>query len=35
MALSADAVEERLQARLSRGEVTMEKIRADHARYCE
>ena len=35
VALSADAVEERLQARLSRGEVTMAEIRAGHARYCE
>ena len=35
VALSADAVEERLRARLSRGEVTMAEIRAAHARYCE
>ena len=35
VALSADAVEERLRARLSRGEVTMAEIRAGHARYCE
>ena len=33
--LSAEAVEERLRAQLERGEVTMAKIRADHARYCE
>ena len=33
--LSADAVEEQLHAQLSRGEVTMAKIRADYARYCE
>lgn len=35
VALSAEAVEEQLQARLSRGEVTMADIRAGHARYCE
>ena len=35
VALSADAVEEQLRARLSRGEVTMAEIRAGHARYCE
>ena len=35
VALSADAVEEGLRARLSRGEVTMAEIRAGHARYCE
>ncbi len=35
VALSADAVEERLYAQLSRGEITMAKIKADHARYCE
>ena len=35
VALSADAVEERLQARLSRGEVAMAEIRDGHARYCE
>ena len=33
--LSAEAVEERLRAQLERGEVTMAKIRADYARYCE
>ena len=33
--LSAEAVEERLRGRLERGELTMEKIRADYARYCE
>ena len=34
--LSAEAEEEeRLRAQLERGEVTMAKIRADHARYCE
>ena len=32
VALSADAVEERLRARLSRGEVTMAEIKAGHAR---
>ena len=35
VALSAEAVEERLYVQLSRGEVTMSEIRADHARYCE
>ena len=35
VALSADAVEERLQARLLRGEVSMAEIRAGHARYCK
>ena len=35
VALSAHAMEERLQARLLRGEVTMAEIRAGHARYCE
>ena len=35
VALSADAVEEGLQARPSRGEVTMAQIRAGHARYCD
>lgn len=35
VALSADAVEERLRVRLSRGEITMAEIRAGHARYCE
>ena len=33
--LSAEAVEERVRNQLERGEVTMAKIRADHARYCE
>ena len=33
--LSAEAVEERLRGQLERGEVTMAKIRADYARYCE
>ena len=33
--LSAEAVEERLWDQLERGEVTMAKIRADHARYCK
>ncbi len=33
--LSAEAVEERLRAQLERGEVTMDEIRADYARYCE
>ena len=33
--LSADAVEERVRDQLERGEVTMAKIRADYARYCE
>ena len=30
-----EAVEARLHAQLERGEVTMERIRADYARYCE
>ena len=33
--LSAEAVEERVRAQLERGEVTMDEIRADYARYCE
>ena len=33
--LSAEAVEERLRDQLERGELTMEKIRADYAHYCE
>ena len=33
--LSAEAMEERLRAQLERGEVTMERIKADYARYCE
>ncbi len=32
--LSADAVEGRLHAQLSRGEITMAEIRDNHARYC-
>ena len=35
VALSAEVVEERLRAQLSRGEVTMAEIGAGHARYCE
>ena len=35
IALSAEAVEERLRGQLERGEVTMAKIRADYVRYCE
>ena len=35
MALSADAVEERLHGQLERGEVTMDEIRASFDRYCE
>ena len=34
VALSADVVEERLRARLSREEITMAEIGAGHARYC-
>ena len=33
--LSAQAMEARLRAQLERGEVTMAKIRADYARYCD
>ena len=33
--LRAEAMEERLRGRLERGELTMGKIRADYARYCE
>ena len=33
--LRAEAMEERVQDQLESGEVTMAKIRADHARYCE
>ena len=33
--LNAEAVEERLRGQLERGELSMEKIRADYARYCE
>ena len=35
VALSAEAVEERLSGHLERGEITMGKIRGDYARYCE
>ena len=35
VALSADAVEERLHAQLLQGELMMEEIRAGHARYCK
>ena len=35
VALSAEAMEERLRAQLERGELTLAKIRADHVRYCE
>ena len=35
VALSAEAVEERLRGQLERGEITMAKIRADYARYCK
>ena len=33
--LSAEAMEERVRDQLERGELTMGKIRADYARYCE
>ena len=33
--LSAEAMEQRLRGQLERGELTMGKIRADYARYCE
>ena len=33
--LSAEAMAERLRGQLERGELTMAKIRADYARYCE
>ena len=33
--LSAEAMEERFRGQLGRGEITMGKIRADYARYCE
>ena len=33
--LSAQAIEERLRAQLEGGEVTMARIRANYARYCE
>ncbi len=35
VALSAQAVEERLSGQLEQGEITMAKIRADYARHCE
>ena len=35
VALSAEAVEERLRDQLERGESRMAKIRVDYARYCE
>ena len=35
VALSAEAMEERLRVRLERGEITMSEIRANHARYCK
>ena len=35
VALSAEGVEERLRDQLEMREVTMAKIRADYARYCE
>ena len=35
VALSAEAMEEQVRDQLERGEVTMAKIRADYARYCE
>ena len=33
--LSAEAVEEQVRDQLERGGLTMAKIRADYARYCE
>ena len=33
--LNAEAMEERLRGQLERGQLTMGKIRADYARYCE
>ena len=33
--LSTEAIETRLRAQLERGEVTMARIRADYASYCE
>ena len=33
--LSAEAMEGRVRGQLERGELTMGKIRADYARYCE
>ena len=35
VALSAEAMEERLRGQLERGELTMGEIRADYARYCK
>ena len=35
VALSAEAMEERLCGQLEKEEITMGEIRADHARYCE
>ena len=35
VALNAEAVEERLHAQLSRGEIAMAEIRAEYARHCE
>ena len=35
VALSAEAVEKQLHAQLSRGEVTMDEIRAGYDRYCK
>ena len=35
VALSAEAMEERLRVQLERGEITMSEIRANHARYCK
>ena len=35
VALSAEAVEERLQVQRERGEVTMAEIRTGYARYCK
>ena len=35
VALSGEAVEERLQVQLERGEITMSEVRANHARYCK
>ena len=33
--LNAEGTEARTRAQLERGEVTMARIRADHARHCE
>ena len=35
VALSAEAMEERLHTQLERGEVTVREIRAGYARHCE